>query len=157
MTPLLATLFSSGLSILGNAVLAKGKEIVEDKLGVSLEKSVASEEGVIKLKQLEVEHEQFLLNLAIKEKELDYADTANARDLGKELSKSNSFLNQNIMPILALITVVGSSLLLWFSDQNDVKMAAVSFITMVLGFFFGSSQGSKDKQEQLHKLRKTND
>lgn len=153
MDPILATLAAKGLSLLGSAVLAKGKDFIEDKLGVSLEESIQSEEGLIKLKQLEMEHTEFLLQQAAESDKLYFEDTKSARALGVELSKSTSWLNQNIMPLLALITILGASILLYISAENDVKMAAVSFITMVLGYFFGSSKGSKDKQDQLYKVK----
>ena len=153
MAPILAALASQGLSLLGSAVLAKGKDFIEDKLGVSLEQEVATEEGLLRLRQLEFQHEEFLLQQAIESDKMYFEDTKSARSLGVELSKSTSWLNQNIMPLLALYVVTVSSYLLWFSGENDVKMAAVSFITMVLGYFFGSSKGSKDKQEQLYKVQ----
>ena len=148
MAPLIASLFAQGFSILGNAVLAKGQEAIEEKLGVSLDKTAPLE-----LRRLEVEHEEFLVEAAVRQKELELQDVANARNLGIELSKSSSVLNQNIMPVLALLTIALSMIILITSTENDVKMAATSFITMVLGYFFGSSKGSKDKQEQLYKLQ----
>lgn len=153
MDPILATLAAKGLSLIGSAVLAKGKDFIEDKLGVSLEDSVSSEEGLLRLKALEMQHEEFLLQQAMESDKLYFEDTKSARALGVELSKSTSWLNANIMPLLAIGTISISSYLLWFSTETDVKMAAVSFITMVLGYFFGSSSGSKDKQEQLYKMK----
>lgn len=147
MTPILTALFSQGLSLLGNAVLAKGQDVIEDKLGISLDSAPPEV-----LRQAQFEHEEFLLNAAIKQAEIELADVQGARNLGIELSKSTSFLNQNIMPLLALITVIGSASILLTSSQGDTRMAAASFITMVLGYFFGSSKGSKDKQELLSKL-----
>lgn len=152
MDPILATLAAKGLSLLGSAVLSKGKDFIESKLGISLDTAVESEEGLLKLKQLEMQHEEFLLQQAMESEKLYFEDTKSARALGVELSKSVSWLNQNIMPLLAIGTVLISSLILWFAPQVEVKMAAVSFITMVLGYFFGSSQGSKEKQEQLYKM-----
>ena len=149
MAPLITALFSQGLSLLGNAVLAKGQDVIEEKLGVSLDSAPTET-----LRQLQFDHEEFLLNAAIKEKEMELADVQGARVLGVELSKSTSFLNQNIMPLLALITVSGSAAILLTSDQGDVRMAASSFITMVLGYFFGSSKGSKEKQELISKLER---
>lgn len=152
MAPLIASLISSGLGILGNAVLAKGKDVVEEKLGIDIESALGTPEGKIRLRELEIEHEEYLLDQALESERMYFQDTESARTLGIELSKSDSYLNQNIMPILALLTVIGSSLILWYATENDVKMAAVSFITMVLGYFFGSSKGSKDKQEALYKI-----
>jgi len=147
MLPIVATLASQGLSLLANAVMAKGQDVIEEKLGISLDSAPPEA-----LRQAEFEHEEFLLNAAIKQMEMELADVQGARTLGVELSKSTSFLNQNIMPILALLTVGGSAAILLTSAQGDVRMAASSFITMVLGYFFGSSKGSKDKQELLSKL-----
>ena len=152
MAPLVASLISSGMNLLGNAVLAKGKDVIEEKLGVDLDKAVQSEEGLFKLKQLELDHEEFLVTSSIDEAKVYLQDVQGARTLGIELAKSTSWLNQNIMPVLALLTVSGSTWLLWFGNSADVKMAATSFITMVLGYFFGSSKGSKDKQEQLYRV-----
>lgn len=155
MAPIIASLLANGLGILGNAVLAKGKEVVEEKLGVDIESALGTEEGKIKLKELEIEYEEMLLEFSANETKMYFQDTADARKMASDLSKSTSWLNQNIMPILALITVIGSSFILWYADESDVKMAAVSFITMVLGYFFGSSKGSKDKQEALYRVRGT--
>ncbi len=151
MAPLIAALVSGGLNILSGAVLAKGKEVVESKLGIDLDKAVQSEEGLFKLKQLELEQEETLLQMSLEQDKLYFEDTKSARQLAIELSKSTSWLNQNIMPLLAIFTVSVSCGILWFATQPDVKMAATSFVTMVLGYFFGSSKGSKDKQEQLAK------
>lgn len=153
MAPLLAALAAKGFTLLTDAIMVKGKDVIEDKLGVSLEASIQSEEGLLKLKQLEADHTEFLLSQSLESDKLYFQDTASARNLGIALSQSTSWLNQNIMPILALLTVIGSSSLLTISTESDVKMAAVSFITMVLGYFFGSSKGSKDKQEQLYKIQ----
>ena len=154
MAPIIATLLAQGLGILGNAVIAKGKDVIEEKLGISLEDSVKTEEGLITLKKLEIEHEQFLIDSAITETKLYVEDTKSARSLGIALSQSTSWLNQNIMPVLALVTVFGGAWMLVGETSNEVKMAATSFITMVLGYFFGSSKGSKDKQQLLETYRK---
>ena len=162
MDPIIGGLIAKGLSVLAGAVLSKGKDVIEEKLGVNLEEALTSEEGLYNLKKLEIEHEQFLVEAAqkkaefeLKEVETYLADTANARTLGVELSKSASWLNQNIMPVLAILTLLGGAwMLLDNGNTSEVKMAAVSFITMVLGYFFGSSKGSKDKQEQLARYAK---
>lgn len=152
MMPLLSTLLAEGLTILSGAIVSKGKDAIEKHLGVDVETLLGSEEGKLKLKQLEIEYEEFLLNQALEENKMYFQDVSDARKLGVELAQSSSWLNQNIMPILALLTIICSGMLLWWSTETDVKMASVSFITMVLGYFFGSSKGSKDKQELLSKM-----
>jgi len=156
MVPILASLAAQGLSILAGAVMAKGKDVIEEKLGVNIEESLTSEEGLYKLKQLEVEHQEFLIDSAMQETKMYIEDTKSARQLGIELSKSDSWLNQNIMPFLALVTIFGGAWILLDSSNSEVRMAAVSMMTMVLGYFFGSSKGSKDKQELLSQLKTGN-
>ena len=152
MLPIVTLLAERGLTLLGDAILKKGKERVEEIIGMKLPDSSLTPELTIKLKELEMLHEEKLLSLHMDETKLFIEDTGSARTLGIELSKSTSWLNQNIMPILALGTILLSGGLLIFSESADVKMAATSFITMVLGYFFGSSKGSKDKQELLNKI-----
>jgi len=156
MVPILASLAAQGLSILAGAVMAKGKDVIEDKLGINIEEAMTSEEGLYKLKQLEVEHQEFLIDSAMQETAMYIEDTKSARQLGIELSKSDSWLNQNIMPFLALVTIFGGAWILIDSANSEVRMAAVSMMTMVLGYFFGSSKGSKDKQELLSQLKTGN-
>ena len=50
MAPLLSLLASQGLSLLTSAIQAKGKEVIESKLGVSLDTAVQTPEGILKLK-----------------------------------------------------------------------------------------------------------
>lgn len=145
MTPLLVTLFQSGLSILGNAVIAKGKEVIEDKLGVSLEKSVQTEEGLIKLRQLEFQHEQFLLDLSIKQKTLDLEAEKNAQGNVTERWKadmlSDSWLSKNIRPLVLIYLLVTYSVLSTASGfdftvtQAYVELLA-QMIMLVMGAYF---------------------
>ena len=67
--PIVAKLAENGLNILADAVTAKGKEFVEDKLGVDLSRETSSQEGLIKLRELELQHEEMLLQFAQKEAE----------------------------------------------------------------------------------------
>lgn len=158
---LLATLAQNGLGMLAGAIQAKGKSVIEDKLGVKIpdDASQLTPELLQELKIKEMEHEEFLVEAQIRQAQIELeedkaylADTSNARNLGIELSKSAGWLNQNIMPILALVTILGGAIMLNTSTENDVRMAAVSMMTMVLGYFFGSSKGSKDKQAAIEKL-----
>ena len=44
MMPLIQTLLTNGLGLVANAVMAKGKEFVEDKLGVKLAPDMTPEQ-----------------------------------------------------------------------------------------------------------------
>lgn len=165
LIPLLTTLASSGLGLLGQAVLAKGKDVIEEKLGVKLDEAVATPEGLLKLKQLEVDNEQFLLTAAIENRKIDFSfyaedakDRASARDMNTRVNESvyASFLAKNITSFLALLVVIGGGSLLAFNSNSDVRTAAVSIVTLVLGFYFGSSSASKSKDDTINKMAGSN-
>ena len=161
MPVLVAALLEKGLGLLGNAVLAKGKDVIEDKLGIDLEKATQTPEGLQKLKQLEIDHEEFLLTNAIEnrkidlqDKALDIGNTTNARDMNTRIQESQyaSFMSKNIAPILALVVVIGGGAMLWTSANADVRTAAVGLITLVLGFYFGSTNSSQRKDAMIANL-----
>lgn len=158
MPPFLLTLLAQGLNVLGNAVISKGKQAVEDKLGVKLDELTQTPEGLLKLKQLEVDHEEFLLTSILENRKVDLeqekvelADTANARDshTAIETSAEASWMAKNIVEILALIIVLGGGYMLATTSQADVRTAVVSIMTLVLGFFYGTTQSSRRKDATI--------
>jgi len=161
MPLLVAALLEKGLGLLGNAVLAKGKDVIEKELGIDLESATQTPEGLQKLRQLEIDHEQYLLDHAIKkaelelkDKALDIGNTTNARDMNTRIQESQyaSFMSKNIAPILALVVVIGGGAMLWTSANADVRTAAVGLITLVLGFYFGSTNSSQRKDATIANL-----
>lgn len=150
---LIAPLLAQGLGLLGNAVLAKGKEWLEEQTGVDLSKPL-SPEDVAKLRQFEMEHEEELMRLRIEDKRLDYEDTQSARDMNTRIneSASASTLSKNIPAILALIVIVAGFTLLAMTKEADVRTAVVGLMTLVLGFYFGSSSTSKLKDDTIKTL-----
>lgn len=105
---LLGTLAQNGLGLLSSAIQAKGKEVVENALGVKISDNPSSEE-VSKLRQLQYDHEERLLELGIEKARLEQeelkallAAQANQDD---NVSKrwqadmnSDSWLSKNIRP-----------------------------------------------------------
>lgn len=150
---LIAPLLAQGLGLLGNAVLAKGKEWLEEQTGVDLSKPL-SPEDVAKLRQFEMEHEEELMRLRIEDKRLDYEDTQSARDMNTRIneSASASTLSKNIPAVLALIVIVAGFILLAVTKEADVRTAVVGLMTLVLGFYFGSSSTSKLKDATIQSL-----
>lgn len=150
---LIAPLLAQGLGLLGNAVLAKGKEWLEEQTGVDLSKPL-SPEDVAKLRQFEMEHEEELMRLRIEDKRLDYEDTQSARDMNTRIneSASASTLSKNIPAVLALIVIVAGFVLLAVTKEADVRTAVVGLMTLVLGFYFGSSSTSKLKDDTIQTL-----
>lgn len=97
--------------------------------------------------------------------EAEFADKQSARE--REMKIANSefapMLNKIVTPILALGTVIlafGLFLVIIFVDVNpqskDILIYVLgtlsSAVTMVLGYYFGSSLSSKDKTKELSDL-----
>jgi hypothetical protein len=90
-------------------------------------------------------------------------DSARRREIEIAVSANAPFLNKIVTPILALGTV-GLTFILFaviiFTDVNaqskDILIYVLggltSAMTMVLGYYFGSSAGSKEKSKQLDDL-----
>ena len=55
MLPILQPLLSNGLNLVANAVMAKGKKVVEEKLGVELKPDM-SPEDLAKIQIAQMEH-----------------------------------------------------------------------------------------------------
>jgi len=171
LAPVLAELAKNGLNILAGAITAKGKDVVEKTLGVNIEEAVHTEEGRFKLRELEFQHEEFLLSAAqkqaettLKDKELDIQNTANAQSMNTKIQESaNASRIAKEGPYYLDFLVVGSTLflaaILLFNgvppvNKELVYMAFGSLVTMcgtILNFHRGSSQGSKDNAEHLRK------
>jgi hypothetical protein len=112
------------------------------------------------------------LTLKLKELDLEYAkmdaqDRDSARKAYSEVATSQyaTKLDKAVVPILALGTVTlafGFIGLLMVKDvpvdQQQMVIFALGFITssagQVLSFYFGSSQGSKDKTKEIEGLMK---
>lgn len=110
VAPIVAGLLKSGLSLLASVVASKGKDIVQEKLGINLEDALGTEAGRLKLKQLELEHEQFLIQAAqaSEAREFEYfkVESAAITDRWKSDMASDSTLSKNIRPgvLLYLLT-----------------------------------------------------
>ena len=61
---LLTTLASNGLGLLSSAIQAKGKQVVEETLGVKIPDNPTPED-VVKLRQATFDHEERLIELSI--------------------------------------------------------------------------------------------
>jgi len=105
---LLGTLAQNGLGLLSSAIQAKGKEVVENTLGVKISDNPTDAE-VAKLRQLQYDHEERLLELGIEKARIEQeelkallAAQANQED---NVSKrwqadmaSDSWLSKNVRP-----------------------------------------------------------
>ena len=112
------------------------------------------------------------LTLKLKELDLEYAkleqmDRDSARKAYAEVATSANATKYEkaVAPTLALGTVGLAFLFIGFlmwkdipSDQQQIIIFALGFITssagQVLSFYFGSSQGSKDKTKEIESMMK---
>jgi len=168
MLPIVATLLSSGLSLLGNAVLAKGQDVIEEKLGVKLDELTQTNDGLVKLRQIEMANEQALRDFAIAKKEQElkedsmaYADTANARNMQIAALNQNDIFSKRFIYYFAIFWSVMSCLYIAFITFGTIPQANIRFADTILGFllgtaiatiiqfFYGTSKGSRDKDDHL--------
>jgi hypothetical protein len=107
------------------------------------------------------------MTMKLKELDLEYAkmdaqDRDSARKAYSEVATSQyaTKLDKAVVPVLALGTVALAFLFIGIlifidvaSDQQQMIIFALGFITssagQVLSFYFGSSQGSKDKTKEI--------
>lgn len=164
MAPLLAALASKGLSLIADAVMAKGKEVIEDKLGIELKEDMTPEE-VISLKRLEVEHEEFLLNAALENRKMDLESTKNAQEMNTRIQESmNAAQVAKWGPYLLDFLIVGMTLVCAFlllfkavpiDNEKLVYAAFGSLFSMcmtILNFHRGTSASSQNKDATIHAM-----
>ena len=105
---LLGTLAQNGLGLLSSAIQAKGKEVVENALGVKISDNPTDAE-VSKLRQLQFDHEERLLELGIEKARIEQeelkallaakvAEDTNVSRRWEADMNSDSWLSKNIRP-----------------------------------------------------------
>jgi hypothetical protein len=167
MAPFIAALLKAGLPLLANAALAKGAEFIEEKTGVKVDTAVAPTDAqLVELRRAEMQHEEELLRirqdddrLALQFAELTVRDVSDARKRDTEFIRAGQ--HNWRADILAALAVVGLVVCVWFvardSSLPERAVNAVMFVAGVLaaavrdvyGFEFGSSRGSKEKDDIL--------
>lgn len=114
---LLGTLAENGLGLLSSAIQAKGKEVVENTLGVKIPDNPTPAD-VEKLRDLQFKHEERLIELGIEKAKMELAelelfakvaqsDADNVTDRWKSDMSSDSWLSKNIRPISLIAIFVG--------------------------------------------------
>ena len=158
LAPILAQLAGSGMQKVVDAVLDKGVQHVEDKLGITLTPDAdgkLSDEKLSSLKEAAMKHEEFMFEQEVK----DRGDARAAR-IAIATSSNVHIVEKLVMPVLALGIVAISFLLVGIlmfvnipDSQENIVIYALGFLTsaatQVISFYFGSSQSSKDKSDLL--------
>jgi len=144
-------------SLAGKGVLEGVKDIVDEFVTTDKERF----EQMLKKEELRLKQEQLSL-----EREKAYLqDTQSAREAYKSVSISQAapFINKVFPSILALITVLATFLLFFYFAQGTFEGPRKDIVIYILGvlstittqifaFYYGSSIGSKDKDEFIKRL-----
>ena len=149
---LLGTLAENGLGLLSSAIQAKGKEVVENTLGVKIPDNPTPED-VAKLRQLQYDHEERLIELGIEKAKMElaemqmYAEAAknednNVSDRWKADMSSDSWLSKNIRPMSLIAIFVGYFLFAMMSAYGlNANESYVNLLgqwgMLIMGAYFG--------------------
>lgn len=163
-------LIAGGLNLLANAAMAKGKEWIQQKTGVDIDKANLSNEDYVKLQQYEMEHEEELLKLKQEDNrisaELEMAylkDIQGARGMQETAIKSDDQFVRRFIYYFAIFWSACAVTYIGFITFGDIPKDNIRFADTILGFvlgtimasvinfFFGSSKGSHDKSETIAK------
>ncbi|MGI1671974.1 MAG: hypothetical protein K6L74_16850 [Neptuniibacter sp.] len=168
-------LIDKGLPLLGGAVLGPAGAslggLIASSIGSdSAEPEIlldqiqqAQPEMIVELKQLEYRHRETLENIALQETQAFLQDRQSAREREVAVVTATGKKDINLYA-LAWLVVVGYVVLtcvISFIDIPESNSQAafmlygglVSGFSMVLGYFFGSSKGSSDKNLMMERLQ----
>jgi hypothetical protein len=154
-------------------LFSSGAETLVDSVGKVLDNVITTKEEKQQLdneiRKSEMQFQLEMKKLSIEEQQLVVADLSNARSREVQMMsiENNTRLNRNLMPFMALGTiliVLSLFYVLIFSpsvikaESRDVVMYILGVLSAVLtqiySYYFGSSAGSAEKQRQLNSLNK---
>ena len=149
---LLGTLAENGLGLLSSALQAKGKEVVENTFGIKIP-DAPTPEDVAKLRQLQYDHEERLIELGIQKAQMEldtlkvFAQAVqnednNVSDRWKADMGSDSWLSKNIRPMTLLLILGGYFTFAMMSAFNyETNKSYVELLgqwgMLVMSFYFG--------------------
>jgi hypothetical protein len=146
---------------LGGPLAGAAVGMLADKLGIS-DKTV---EGVTAALVGNPANLEKLKEIELEMYKIDAQDRDSARNREIEMAKSDvHFITKNITSILAIGVLTGSLIitaLVFFVDFPDSQENILIFVlgslfsiaTQVISYYFGSSQGSKDKSDAIRNLK----
>lgn len=149
---LLGTLAQNGLGLLSSAIQAKGKEAVENVFGVKIPDSPTPED-VAKLRQLQYDHEERLIELGIMKAQAELEELKvfalaaqnednNVSDRWKADMSSDSWLSKNIRPMSLVAIFVGYFIFAMMSafglnaNESYVQLLG-QWGMLIMGAYFG--------------------
>lgn len=153
---IISSLLTGGLPGVAKAVIDKGQEYVEEKLGVSLKPEMSSEE-LAKIRQEALKHEEFKI-------EQENKNTDSARKMNVEIQSTEhaSWLAKNTAYLIDF-TILGATVFLCFlvfivgipAGNTEIAYTALGSLLTLTGttvnFHRGTSSGSQAKTNLLAK------
>lgn len=158
MLPMIASivsgLISNGLPKVADAVMEKGVDYVQQKLGVELKpEGQMNQEDVAKLKEAAMKHEEFMA-------EIDLKNMQGARDMQLKAMESDDPLVRRAVYYFIGFWSVLSACYIGFITFGEIPEANIRFADTILGFvlgtmvasmfqfLLGSSIGSRNKDKK---------
>jgi len=149
-------LINKGMPKVADAVLEKGIDYVQDKMGVKLKpEQEMTDADVQDLQARAMQHKEFMAEQQVKE-------MANARDRELKLATDANVppLVKMVTPLLALgvtgLSFILFAVLIFVNVQPEAKDILIyilgvlsAAVTQILSYYFGSSLGSKEKDDKL--------
>lgn len=166
MAPLIAALVKMGLPLIADAVKVKGKELIEEKLGITLKPDMSPAE-IQAAAEAERKHEEFLVNAAQKAYETEVDDRKDARAMQVAALAQEDLFSKRFLYIYASILTAVTMIYVFAITFIDIPQANVRFADTILGFllgtvlstivffFFGSSRNNQKKDEIIKQLSVT--
>lgn len=159
MLPIIAgivsSLISANLPKVAQAVVDKGLDVVEEKLGIKLEPDMSAEK-LAEVQAAAQKHEEFRI-------EQDNKNTADARNMQNNALNQNDVFSKRFVYFFASFWSICAALYIAFITFGTIPESNIRFADTILGFilgtviatilnyFFGSSSGSQKKTELLAK------
>jgi hypothetical protein len=159
MLPVIASIVSgliqNNMHKVADAVMDKGVDYVEQKMGIKLKpEGELTESDVKSLQEAAMKHEEFMAEIDAKDR-----DSARNREIEIATSDKAPYINKVVTPYLALgvvgLSFVLFSILIFVEVKPEAKDILIyllgvlsAAVTQILSYYFGSSQGSKDKDDK---------
>lgn len=155
---LLGILATNGLNLLAGAIQAKGKEVIEDRLGVKIPDNPDSKQ-LVELRALELKYETLLTEATVSMVKLEHENTASAREMQSvALQQADEFSKRFVYYLASVWSLFGIGYIIAITfatiPPENVRFADTclgfilgTVVATILNFFFGSSQGSVKAQQ----------
>lgn len=150
---IITSLLANKLPKVAEAVMDKGINYVEDKLGITLEPDMPPEK-IVEIKLAAQKHEEFRI-------EQENKNTADARDLQKIALQQDDRFSKRFVYVLASVWSLFAMAYIYLITFTAIPTDNQRFADTILGFllgtiiasvmnyFFGSSSGSAQKTSMM--------